>query len=145
MQCAIRLTIWIKSLRPELEVGVGDFVWFAVFDDFSVVNKNGAGAEAADIFHGMGDKDDSLVVVLEAFEILVAFLLEGGVADGEDLVEKKNVAAGADGNGKGEADLHAGRIIFKFLVLEIFELGEFPNIVVHFVHFGVRKAEQSAI
>ena len=41
--------------------------------------------------------------------------------------------------------MHSGTIIFEFLVLEIFELGEVPDVVVHFVHFVVGKTEEGAV
>ncbi len=93
----------------------------------------------------MGDKNDGLVRFFEVFEIAFTFLLESSVADGEYFVEEQNVATSANGNRKGEADLHTGRIVFEFLVLEIFEFGKVPNVVVHLIHFGVAKAKQSAI
>ena len=93
----------------------------------------------------MRDEDDGLVGRFELFEIVGAFLLEGGIADGEDFVEEKNVAVGANGDGKSEANLHAGGVVFEFLVLKIFEFGEIPDVVIHGFHFVVTEAEQSAI
>ena len=93
----------------------------------------------------MGDEDDGLVVFLEVFKVFFTFLLEGGVTDGEDFVEKEDVAAGADGDREGEADLHTGAVIFQLLVLEFFKFGEFPNVVVHFIHFLVRETKKSAV
>ena len=52
---------------------------------------------------------------------------------------------GADGDRKGQTDLHATTVVFKFLVLEIFEFGELPNVVVHFVHFFVGEAKKGAV
>lgn len=45
----------------------------------------------------MGDENDSLIAV-ERGEVVVTFLLEGGIADGEDFVKEKDVAFGANGN-----------------------------------------------
>ena len=132
-------------LFPEFEIGIGDFTRVAVFDDFAVFDKNGAVAELADIFHGMGDEDDGLVAVSQTGEVIVAFFLEGGVADGKNFVEEQDVTASANSDGKGEANLHTAGVVFEFLILEIFELGEFPNVVVHGVHFFVAKSKQCAI
>lgn len=60
-------------------------------------DENGAIAELTDVFHGVGDEDDGLVA-MEAGEIIVTFSLEFGVADGENFVENKDVALGADGD-----------------------------------------------
>ena len=92
----------------------------------------------------MGDEDDSLVAV-ERLEIVVTFLLEGGVTNGENFIEDKDIPFRADSNGKGEADLHAGRVIFEFLVHELFEFGKFDDVVIHGVDFGVAEAEHGAV
>ena len=93
----------------------------------------------------MGDKNNGLFVVFKINKVIVAFLLEGGVADGEDFIEEQDVTAGANGDREGQANLHAGRIIFELLVLKIFELGKFPNIVIHGVYFFIAKTEESAV
>ncbi len=92
----------------------------------------------------MGDENDGLIAV-KGFKIVVALLLEGGVADGEDFVEKENVAFGADGDREGEANLHAGRKVFEFLVHELLEFGELDDFVIHGVHFAIRKAKQGTV
>ena len=92
----------------------------------------------------MGDENDGLFAV-EAGEVLVALLLEGGVADGEDFVEDEDVALGADGNGEGEADLHAGGVVLEFGVHEGLEFGEADDFVVHGVHLFVGEAEEGAV
>lgn len=93
----------------------------------------------------MSDKDYSLVIIFEACKIVGAFLLEGGITDGEDFIKEQNIAASANSDGKGETDLHAGTIVLKFLVLKVFEFGELPDVVIHFVHFFVRKTEKGAV
>ena len=47
----------------------------------------------------MSDEDDGLLA-FDGSEIIGTFLLESGVADGEDFVEKEDVALGADSNRK---------------------------------------------
>ena len=87
----------------------------------------------------MCDEDDSLFA-FNGGEIVGAFLLEGGVANGENFIKEENVAFGANSDGKGETNLHAGGIILEFLVHELTEFGEIDDFVVHGIHFFVRKA-----
>ena len=84
-------------MRPEVFVGGGDCFGFAIGGDFAVFNQDGAVAELTNVFHGVGDENDGLVAV-ETGEIVVTFFLEFGVADGENFVENKDVALGADGD-----------------------------------------------
>ena len=44
-----------RSLSPEFGVCVGDFVGGAVFFDLAVIDEDGAVAEFANVFHGVGD------------------------------------------------------------------------------------------
>ncbi len=76
----------LKRLLPEFGVGVGNFAGVAVFDDFTVFDKDGTIAELADVLHGMGDKYNSLIVVFKFFEIGFTFFLECSITDGENLV-----------------------------------------------------------
>ena len=67
-------------LFPEVFVSLSDVVGLAVGGDGAVFNQDGAVAKAADVFHAVSDEDDGLVAV-KAGEVLVTFLLEGGIAD----------------------------------------------------------------
>jgi len=124
------------GLFEEVFVGGGDGVWVAVHGDFAFFDEDGASAIFADVAHAVGDEDDGLVA-LEGSEIFVTLLLEGGVADGEDFVEQENIAFGANGDGEGEADLHAGGVIFELLVHKFAEFGKINDVVIHGFHFGV--------
>lgn len=129
---------------PEVFVGGGNFIGFAVGGNFAVFNEDGAVTELTDVFHGMGDEDDSLVA-MKAGEIIITFSLESSIADSENFVENEDIAAGADSNREGKADLHAGRIIFEFGVHEGLELSEADDFVIHGVHVFVREAEEGAV
>lgn len=131
-------------LLKELSVGFGDLFGATSTGDMAILKHDGAIAEAKDIFHGMGDEDDGLLAV-ERGEIIITFLLEGSVTNGEDFVKDEDVALGADSNREGEADLHTGRVVFELLVHKIFELGEFDNIVIHSGDLGITEAEHGAV
>ncbi len=134
----------VRGLAPELGVGGGDLFGVALEGDFAVFDQNGAVAVFADTIHGVGDENDSLLA-FDSLEIIITFLLEGSVTDSEDLIEKQDVTFGANGNGKGEADLHAAGEVFEFLIHERLELGKFDDFVVHFVHFFVGEAEHGTV
>jgi len=72
----------------------------------------------------MGNEYDGGVALFEFLEVFEAFLLKGCVAHGQHFVDEQNIAFGPDGDGKSEADLHAGRVVFELLVHEIVEAGE---------------------
>lgn len=92
----------------------------------------------------MSDEDHGLLA-MEASEVIVAFLLELSIADGENFIEDENVTLSTDGDRESEANLHAGRVIFELGVHEGFELSEADDFVVHGVHFFMRKAEEGAV
>ena len=129
---------------PEIFIGGGDGFGVAVESNLAVFDEDGAVAEFDDVVHVVSNQDDGLIAV-ERSKVIVAFLLEGSVSDGENFVEEKDVAFGTDGNGKGEANLHSGGIIFELLVLEFFELGESPDFFVHIIDFFAGEAEEGAI
>ncbi len=60
---------------PEVFVGGSNFIGFAVGGNFAVFNEDGAVTELTDVFHGMGDEDDSLVA-MKAGEIIITFSLK---------------------------------------------------------------------
>ncbi len=51
----------------------------------------------------MGYEDDRAALVAHPVEDVEALLLEGGVADGEDLVDQKDLGVDLDGDGEGQA------------------------------------------
>ncbi len=77
--------VYCGALAPEGLVGVGDFLGVAIEGDFAVFDEDGAVAVFDDVAHVVSDQDDGLFA-LDGVEIVGAFLLEGGVADGEDFV-----------------------------------------------------------
>ena len=52
-------------LLPEFGVGIGDFFGVTILDDFAVFDKDGAIAKFTNVFHGVGNEDDSLFVAFE--------------------------------------------------------------------------------
>jgi hypothetical protein len=55
----------------------------------------------------------------DARELVEALLLEGGVADGEDLVDEQDVGVDLDHHREGEPDEHARRVVLELEVDEV--------------------------
>ena len=63
----------------------------------------------------------------QARELVVALLLEGGVADGEHLVDQQDVGVHLDHHREREPHEHAGRVVLQAQVGELLELGELEH------------------
>ena len=87
-------------------------------------------AEALERSHVVGDEDDRPAPVAEIVEDVEALLLEGGVADGEHLVDQQHVGVDLDSDGEGKSDVHARRIVLQLELLELLELRELDDVVV---------------
>ncbi len=61
---------------------------------------------------------------LEPVELVEALLLEGGVADGEHLVDQQDLGVDLDRDREREAHVHAGGVVLQPQVEEVLELGE---------------------
>ena len=69
-------------------------------------------------------KQDRLALVAHAVELVEALLLEGGVADGEHLVDQQDVGVDLDHHREGQAHVHPRRVVLELEVDELLELGE---------------------
>ncbi len=74
---------------------------------------------------------------------LEAALLERDVADREDLVGQQDVRLHVDGDGEGQAQVHAARVVPERVVHELLELGELDDVVQPVEHFAPRDARAS--
>ena len=92
-------------------ISSGHGIWIRIESDFSFLDENGAIAVFADIIHGVSNEDDGLFA-FDAGKVVGTFSLEGGVANSENFVEEEDIAFGTDSDREGEANLHAGGIIF---------------------------------
>ena len=62
-------------------------------------------------------------------ELVEAFLLEGGVADREHLVDQQDVGVDLDRDREGEPDVHPRGVVLELEVHEILELREREDVV----------------
>ena len=77
--------------------------------------------------HVVGDEDDRAVGVANLVEDVGALLLEGGVADREDLVDQEDLGVGLDHHREGEPDQHPRRVVLQLHVDEFLQLGELEH------------------
>ena len=75
----------------------------------------------------------------------MALLLEGRVADGEDLVDQEDVGVGLHHHGEGQPDVHAGRVVLELQVHELLQLGELDDRVVALARPRRREAEHHPV
>ena len=59
------------------------------------------------------------LLVAHAIEDVEALLLEGGVADGEHLVDEQDVGVDLDRHREGEPDVHARGVVLELELLEL--------------------------
>ncbi len=86
-------------------------------------------------------KNNCFFLVLVSLKSIKALLLKVTVPYREDFVHQENVAVGVDGDGEGEADLHAAGVVFELLIYETFQLGEAHNVVEFLVNLLAREPE----
>ena len=87
-------------------------------------------AEAVERAHVVGYEHDRASAVAHLVEDVKALLLEGGVADGQDLVDEQNLGVDLDRDGEGEPDVHAGGVVLELELLELAQLGEVDHGVI---------------
>lgn len=86
-----------------------------------------------------------MAIVDEVLDTLLAFLLEEHVANGERLVNDKDVGLGDGGDSKRDARDHAGGEVLHGHVYEIGQLGEVDDLLEVRVDELLGVAEESAV
>ena len=125
-------------------VGGGDLVGIAVEADGAGIDPDGAVAQAADLVELVGDEDDGAALAGDIAHFAETFFLEIDIADGEDFVDEEDFGLEMGGDGKGEADVHAGRVVLDGSVDKLFEFGEGDDFVELAGDFGFAHAEDGA-
>ena len=96
----------------------------------------------ADRVEAVRDEDDRAALGLERADPVEALALERLVADGEHLVDEKDLRVDVDGHGEREPDVLAGRVELHLGVDLLRDLGEVDDVVE--VAVGLRPAEARA-
>ncbi len=125
-------------------IGGGDFVGGAVLADRAIVDPDDAVAKSPDLIELMGDEDDGAAGAGDVTHLSEAFLLEIDIANGEDFIDEENFRLEMGGDGKGQADVHAGGVVLDGSVDEFFELGEGHDFVEFAGDFALAHAQDGA-
>ena len=67
---------------------------------------------------------DRPALVADPVELVVALLLEGGIAHREHLVDQQHVRVDVGHDREAQPDEHARRVVLDLQVLELLEAGE---------------------
>ena len=90
----------------QLQVVAADLPRLADMEDLAVVDQHCSVAVLLDAGHLVGDQDDRLARGFRRVEDIGALLLEGGVADRQNLVDQQHVGVGLQHDREREAHLH---------------------------------------
>ncbi len=101
----------------------------AVGGDVPTRQPDGAVARQLDGGRRVGHEDDRDPLAAELGDARHALVLEGGVADGHDLVEQEDVRVEVRGDREAEAGVHAARIGAHRSVDEVAELRELDDVL----------------
>ena len=96
-------------------------------DDDGRARAASRGRRSADRAHVVRDEEDRAALVAQPVELVEALLLEGGVADGEHLVDQQHVGVDLDHHREREPHVHARRVVLELQVLELAQLGELDD------------------
>jgi hypothetical protein len=103
-------------------------------------------AELGQCAHVVADEQDGAAVAAgDLLHLAEALLLEGEVADGEDLVDDQDVGLQVGGHGEGQADVHPGGIALHRRVEELLDLGEGDDLVELAIDLGLLHPEDRAV
>ena len=116
--------IGIPPLGQGRQVARGHLVGGASIPDPAVLQPDRRIAQVPDRRHVVGDQQDSLAVLPHPAKLANATLLEIDVPDRQRLVHQQNLRVEIDGDGKGQAHVHAAGIGLDGLVDEAADFGE---------------------
>ena len=103
------------------------------------------GAEASDCIKIMRNHDDGHAGALHFADVIHAFALESAVAHRQNFVDDEDFGIDVNGHGKGQACVHARRIVLHGHVDELFEFGEGHDVVEIAHHVFAADAHQRAV
>src|SRR5581483_594641 len=95
--------------------------------------------------HVMADKEHGAATAGDGAYFAEAFLLECSIADGEHFVDDEDFGFKVRGDGKGEAHVHAARVVLHGRVDEAIHFGKGDDLVKLAANFGARHAKDGAV
>ena len=112
-----------------LGVLVDDVGRVARHADRAVVKPDRPVAEVADGGCVVGDEDEGASLLAKVDKLFHALLLEGDVANGEDLVDQQQFGIDVDCHGEREPHVHARRVRLDRVVDELPKVGEVDDLI----------------
>src|SRR5262249_44747495 len=101
--------------------------------------------QGSDSVHVVADEEDGAAVAGHAADLAEALALEGGVADGQHLVENQDFRFDVCRDREREADVHAARVALDRDVDEPLDLGKRDDLVESTSDVGAVHAEDRAV
>ena len=113
----------VAAPRPTI-VPFDAFAYARTHDDAAARKQNPRFANPLKRRGIMAHEQHGAPVSRDVMHFTQTFLLELGVADGENLVHDKNFRLQMGGDGEGQPDIHAAGVPLDRRIQEIFDLGE---------------------
>ena len=101
--------------------------------------------ELIDLFRAMGNQDERHAFRTQCGDLGEALVLEGLVAYGKDLIGEQDVRLQMDRHGEAQAHLHSGGIIFERRINEVFEFGEFDDVLHPLFDIPIAEAVEAGV
>ena len=129
----------------DLVVHAPDLVRVADLQHLAALDQHRAVGELLDQAHVVGHQQDRLALGLEAAEDVEALLLEGGVADGQHLVDQQHLGVDLGRDREAESHRHARGVVLELEVDELLQLGEGDDLVEALARLGAREAHHHRV
>lgn len=93
----------------------------------------------------MRNQQECFTGFAEIVHLLDAAFLKFDIADGEHLVDEKDIGIDLNGDGEAEADIHTGRVEADRLVDIVTDAGKFDDFVEALLHDGAWDIHDRAV
>ena len=101
--------------------------------------------ELIDLLRAMGNQNKRHTFRAQCGNLGEALVLERLVAYGKDLVGQQDIRFQMDSHGKTQAHLHPGGVVLERRVDEVFEFGEFDDVLHPLLDIPIAKAVETGV
>src|SRR5205085_6514375 len=124
---------------------VYDGVYRALRHELAFAQKKAGLAESANSAHVVTDENHGAPSSRHFAHLAQTFLLKISIADGEHLVNEKNLGLHMSGDGEGQAHIHAATVSLDWSINEFLNLGEGNNFVEPSFNLNLPHSKNRAI